>query len=441
VTDVGDGSLPRSDSPGREEADVAALGALVLVTAIWGITFVQIKDALALYPLFAFLAVRFAIAVAVLAVPAGRRLPSLGKQGGAAGAGLGLLLAAGYALQTAGLDRTTVSAAGFVTGMYVILTPVFGLALFRIRPDRAVWLGVALAVIGLAMLSGVAAGSVTGDLLVLCAAALYALQIALMERFAPRFDPLAFTTAEMIAAFVASRDRRRCWAGRDAARRNSLGGAGRDGNLRQRIRLPRPGVGAATDERHPNGARLRARARVRRHLRLCARGRSPRRGRLGGLRREPVRHRGRRARGGGNARAPRARAEKRLTAVALALTSAALFGGMTVAVRLGFAREGDAGLHARNGHVALAVAVVAALVAGPHDVVDAWPYSARGPARAGRLAAAVHVRDPQRRRVEDFGRRRAAPLVAVTIAFIVLGEPVSAPARGRRAAIVAEASR
>jgi drug/metabolite transporter (DMT)-like permease len=178
------------------------LVALIAVTAIWGVTFVQIKDALALYPLFAFLAVRFAIAVAVLVVPAGRRLPSLGKQGAAAGAGLGILLAAGYALQTAGLDRTTVSAAGFVTGMYVILTPVFGLALFRIRPERAVWLGVALAVIGLGMLSGVSAGSVAGDLLVLAAAALYALQIALMERFAPRFDPLAFTTAEMIAAFV-----------------------------------------------------------------------------------------------------------------------------------------------------------------------------------------------------------------------------------------------
>jgi drug/metabolite transporter (DMT)-like permease len=112
------------------------------------------------------------------------------------------LLAAGYGLQTAGLERTTVSAAGFVTGMYVVLTPVFGLALFRIRPGRGVWLGVALAVTGLAMLSGVAAGSGTGDLLVLAAAALYALQIALMERFAPRYDPLAFTTAEMAAAFV-----------------------------------------------------------------------------------------------------------------------------------------------------------------------------------------------------------------------------------------------
>jgi drug/metabolite transporter (DMT)-like permease len=176
--------------------------ALVLVTAIWGITFVQIKDALELYPLFAFLAVRFAIAVATLAVSAAPRLRSLGARGSLAGAALGGLLAAGYGLQTAGLERTTVSAAGFVTGMYVVLTPVFGLALFRIRPGRGVWLGVALAVAGLAMLSGVSAGSGTGDLLVLAAAALYALQIALMERLAPRYDPLAFTTAEMAAAFV-----------------------------------------------------------------------------------------------------------------------------------------------------------------------------------------------------------------------------------------------
>ena len=179
-----------------------ALLALILVTAIWGVTFVQIKDALELYPLFAFLTVRFAIAVAVLAVPAAPRLRSLGGRGAVVGTALGGLLAAGYALQTAGLERTTVSAAGFVTGMYVVLTPVFALVLFRIRPDRAVWLGVALAVTGLALLSGISAGSVTGDLLVLAAAALYALQIALMERLAPRYDPLAFTTAEMGAAFV-----------------------------------------------------------------------------------------------------------------------------------------------------------------------------------------------------------------------------------------------
>jgi drug/metabolite transporter (DMT)-like permease len=181
---------------------VRAFSALVLVTAIWGVTFVQIKDALELYPLFAFLAVRFAIATAVLAVPVAPRLRSLGRSGAISGIALGSLLAGGYALQTAGLERTTVSAAGFVTGIYVVLTPVFGLLLYRIRPDLAVWLGVALAVIGLALLSGVSAGSVSGDLLVLAAAALYALQIALMERLAPRYDPLAFTTAEMGAAFV-----------------------------------------------------------------------------------------------------------------------------------------------------------------------------------------------------------------------------------------------
>ncbi len=176
--------------------------ALVLVTAIWGLTFVQIKDALELYPLFAFLAVRFAIAVLTLAVPVGARLRTLGAGGVVAGASLGALLAAGYGLQTAGLERTTVSAAGFVTGMYVVLTPVLALLLFRIRAGLAVWLGVALAVAGLAMLAGISAGSPSGDLLVVAAAALYALQIVLMERFAPRYDPLAFTTVEMSAAFV-----------------------------------------------------------------------------------------------------------------------------------------------------------------------------------------------------------------------------------------------
>jgi len=176
--------------------------ALVLVTAVWGVTFVQIKDALELYPLFAFLAVRFAIALATLAVPVAPRLRTLGSRGVVAGASLGALLASGYALQTAGLQRTTVSAAGFVTGTYVVLTPIFALALFRLRAGLAVWLGVALAVGGLAMLSGISAGSPVGDLLVLAAASLYAVQIVLMERFAPRYDPLAFTAVEMAAAFV-----------------------------------------------------------------------------------------------------------------------------------------------------------------------------------------------------------------------------------------------
>ena len=182
-------------------ARVRPLIVLVAVTAVWGVTFVQVKDAVALYPLFAFLAVRFAIASCALAPVGLRRLRTLGRAGVAAGAFAGALLGAGYALQTAGLERTSVSSTGFITGMYVVLTPLLALVLFRVRAARAAWVGVLLATAGLVLLSGgVHAGSVAGDLLVLAGAAVYSLQIVLMERFAPIYDAVAFTLVEMIAA-------------------------------------------------------------------------------------------------------------------------------------------------------------------------------------------------------------------------------------------------
>jgi drug/metabolite transporter (DMT)-like permease len=179
---------------------VPALLVLIAVTAVWGVTFVQVKDAVAIYPLFAFLALRFAIASCALAVPGAHRLPRLERAGVTAAVSAGALLGAGYALQTAGLDRTAVSSTGFITGLYVVFTPLFGLALFRTRAGPTTWAGVALATAGLAMLAGINGGSVTGDLLVLAAAAVYSLQIVLMERFAPRYDALAFTLVEMLTA-------------------------------------------------------------------------------------------------------------------------------------------------------------------------------------------------------------------------------------------------
>src|SRR2546426_2329684 len=179
-----------------------ALLALVLVTAVWGVTFVQVKDAVDIYPLFAFLAVRFAIATLTLAPLAARRVRTLDRRGLAAGFALGGLLALGYALQTAGLARTTVSSTGFITGLCVVLTPVTALALFRYRIEPAAWLGVALATVGLAMLSGIEAGSAGGDALVLGGALAYAFQIVLMERYAPDYDPVALTFAEMVAACI-----------------------------------------------------------------------------------------------------------------------------------------------------------------------------------------------------------------------------------------------
>jgi len=177
-----------------------ALLALVVVTAVWGVTFVQVKDAVAIYPVLAFLALRFGIASLTLA-PAGRRVRGLGRSGVGAAALAGALLGLGYVLQTLGLQRTSVSSAGFITGMYVVLTPVIAFVLFRLRVAAAAWAGVALATVGLAMLAGVHGGSVSGELLVLAAAAVYSLQIVLMERYAPRYDPLGFTLVEMLVAF------------------------------------------------------------------------------------------------------------------------------------------------------------------------------------------------------------------------------------------------
>ncbi len=176
--------------------------ALVGVTAIWGVTFVQVQDAIALYPLFAFLAVRFAISTVVLIPFAWRSLRTLPRAGYVAGVGVGVLLAAAYGLQTAGLELTTVASTGFITGLYVVFTPLLALALFGTRVPRSLWVGAALALVGLLLLSGVPGGSALGNALVLANAVFQSFQITAMERFAPRYDPRALTFLQMATSFV-----------------------------------------------------------------------------------------------------------------------------------------------------------------------------------------------------------------------------------------------
>jgi drug/metabolite transporter (DMT)-like permease len=175
---------------------------LLGVTAIWGVTFVQVQNALALYPLFAFLAVRFAISVLVLAPFAWAPLRELPRAGFVAGLGVGVLLAAAYGLQTAGLDLTTVTSTGFITGLYVVFTPLIAFWLFGTRVPLVLWIGVACAVVGLLLLNGVPGGSTVGNALVLANAVAQAFQISAMERFAPRYDPRALTFLQMTTCAV-----------------------------------------------------------------------------------------------------------------------------------------------------------------------------------------------------------------------------------------------
>ena len=180
-----------------------ATAALILVTAVWGVTFVQVKDAVELYPFLAFLAVRYAIATIALAPPALLRIRTLGREGLIAGGILGALIALGIGLQTAGLERTTVTSTGFITGLYVLFTPLLALAIFRTAIPREVWVAVALALVGLALLSGVPSGSTSGDLLVLASSVAQALQIVMVERYARRFDAFALTFVQVATACVA----------------------------------------------------------------------------------------------------------------------------------------------------------------------------------------------------------------------------------------------
>ena len=177
--------------------------ALVAITAVWGVTFVQVKDAIALYPVFLFLALRFAVASAALTPFAGRAW-RLDRRGLGSGAALGAFLAVGYALQTFGLERTTVTSSGFITGLFVPLTPVFAALVFRDRVGASGWVGTALATAGLALLSGIEVGSAAASLLLFGGACSFALHIVFTSRFAPRYDIGALTFVQMLVCFGAS---------------------------------------------------------------------------------------------------------------------------------------------------------------------------------------------------------------------------------------------
>ncbi len=201
----------RGASSSIRRQQLAADAALLFVTAIWGATFVMVQDAVSGYPVFSFLALRFALATLVL-VPFLMRLdrPSALERVRDAwlpGILVGLALFAGYAFQTFGLRYTTPAKAGFITGLAVVMVPI-GQALFlRRAPGRGPVVGVALATVGLALLSLDASLSVSlGDVLVFCCAIAFAAHILLVGRFAPAWAPvrLAFVQIATVAVLSGS---------------------------------------------------------------------------------------------------------------------------------------------------------------------------------------------------------------------------------------------
>ncbi len=163
-------------SPDRRTSLLATL-ALLAITACWGSTFFLIKDLLVRMPVLDFLAVRFAIASVALWALAPRALRRLSRASLRHAVVLGLLYGVAQILQTAGLAHTPASVSGFITGMYVVCTPLFAAALLRTRITLVTWAAVALAMVGLGVLtlSGFSVGY--GETITFLAALLYALHI------------------------------------------------------------------------------------------------------------------------------------------------------------------------------------------------------------------------------------------------------------------------
>src|ERR1043165_4443627 len=126
-------------------------GLLLAMTAIWGLTFVVVKDALALADPFTWLALRFLIGATALTLLSRRQG---GKANLRAGLILGVMLWLGFALQTAGLQYSTPSRSAFITGMFVVLTPLVSTVVFRRLPRLPSLAGVALAFAGTYWLTG-----------------------------------------------------------------------------------------------------------------------------------------------------------------------------------------------------------------------------------------------------------------------------------------------
>lgn len=178
---------------------------LLLVTLIWGGTFVMVKDAVASYPVFPFLTIRFGLATGALVLIGGRRLSGLDWQRIGAGVLIGLFLFAGYAFQTVGLQHTSASNAGFITGLSVVLVPLLSAVLLRRPPALRSLLGVSFALVGLGLLTLSQYGWVArGDLLILLCALSFALHIISVSAFAPHTDPLALTIVQTATVTVIS---------------------------------------------------------------------------------------------------------------------------------------------------------------------------------------------------------------------------------------------
>ncbi len=171
--------------------------ALLTVSMAWGFAFVIMKDAIERQSVNNFLFTRFLVAVVAMILIRPQCLKLMNKALVLRSLAAGVFLGFGYIFQTLGLARTGAAITGFVTGLYIVLTPLFASILLRQRVSRFTWICIVIATIGLGLLSihGFSVG--LGELLTFISAIFYALHIISLSKWSSGRDAYAMTVVQL----------------------------------------------------------------------------------------------------------------------------------------------------------------------------------------------------------------------------------------------------
>ncbi len=175
---------------------------LLATTAIWGSSFLVMKDSLERQDVYSFLASRFVLAALIMFAFKPKSLTGLDKVFVKRAVFTGALATGGFISQTFGLTQTTVSNTGFITGLYLVFTPLIAWLLLKHRITKAQWTAVAVATIGLYLIAynGITVG--IGEILVLISAILFAAQIVAIGELSDGKNSYALTLIQIIVAAV-----------------------------------------------------------------------------------------------------------------------------------------------------------------------------------------------------------------------------------------------
>ncbi len=176
--------------------------ALLTVSVAWGLAFVIMKPAIERQSVNNFLFTRFVLAVLVMILIRPQVVKLFTKDLLLRGFGAGLFLGGGYILQTVGLANTGAAITGFVTGLYVILTPLFAAVIFKDRISKTTWAYVFVATIGLGLLSLHGWSIGYGEFLVFLSAIAFAAHITALSKWSAGRDVYAMTITQLIMCAV-----------------------------------------------------------------------------------------------------------------------------------------------------------------------------------------------------------------------------------------------